>query len=118
MRTDPDTIRSFLVQVRDRAMQMMENGAFIQKELPSLRMPDALRQKLDALCENLIGTKHDLIDEIFEIGGLLDDSPESPAIEQGIKRRVYWAVTSPAATPAAASSSCASALPLPRPWPE
>jgi predicted DNA-binding protein len=90
MKTDPDTIRLFLVQVRDCAMQMMENGAFIQKQLPSLRMPDALRQKLDAFCENLIGTKHDLIHEIFEIDGLLDDSPENLAIAQGIERIRQW----------------------------
>jgi hypothetical protein len=90
MKTDPDTIRQFLKQARDHAMQMMENGAYMRKELPSLRMPDALRQKFDALCESLIGTKHDLIHEIFEIDGLLDDSPESPAIAQGIERMRQW----------------------------
>lgn len=49
MKNDPDTIRHFLNQARDRAMQMMENGSFIRKELASLRTPDAVRQKLDAL---------------------------------------------------------------------
>jgi hypothetical protein len=90
MKTDPDTIRHFLNQARDRAMQMMENGSFIRKELPSLRMPDALRQKLDVLCESLIGTKYDLIHEVYGIDELLDGSPESPAIAQGVERIRQW----------------------------
>lgn len=85
-----DHINRFLTEARACAMQMMENGSYIQKELPPLTMTDALREKLNALCTDLIGTKHDLIHEIFEIDELMATSPESPAIAGGIERMRQW----------------------------
>ena len=90
MKTEPQTIRRFLAEARNCAMQMMEDGSYIQKELPSLSMPDDLREKLNALCASLIGTKHDLIHEIFEIDELLTASPESLSIARSIERVRHW----------------------------
>jgi hypothetical protein len=90
MKTDPQPIRQFLSEARNCAMQMMENGNYIQKELPSLTMPDELREKLDAICTSLIGTKHDLIHEIFEIDELVTTTPESPSIARSIERVRLW----------------------------
>lgn len=90
MKTDPQTTRQFLAEARNCAMQMMENGSYILKELPSLTMPDDLREKLDALCASLIGTKHDVIHEIFEIDELLTTTPESPSIARSIERVRHW----------------------------
>lgn len=92
MKTDPVTSLRFLAQARDCAMQMMENGAYIQKELPSLRMPAALRQELEQLCANLISSKHDLLHEIVETGGVLDSAPESPVIAGKTERIRQWIV--------------------------
>jgi hypothetical protein len=92
MKTDPQTTRQFLAEARNCAMQMMENGSYIQKEIPSLTMPDDLREKLDALCTSLIGTKHDLIHEIFEIDELLTTTPESPSNARSIERVRQWIV--------------------------
>lgn len=49
MKTDPQIVHGFLAEARACAMQMMENGSYIQKELPPLTMPDALREKLNTL---------------------------------------------------------------------
>ena len=48
-------------------MQMMENAAYIQKELPGLEMPDSLRDQIAKLCCALIGSKHDLVSEVAEL---------------------------------------------------
>ena len=64
MKTDLPAIHRFLGEAHRCAMRMMENGSYIVKQLPSLRMPDAVRHRLEALCAELIGTKHDLIHEI------------------------------------------------------
>jgi hypothetical protein len=90
MKTDSDTIRLFLDQTRNCAMQMMANGSYILKELPSLRMPDALRKKLETLCNELIGTKHDLLHEIFEVDDLMAATPDSSSIRQRIERMNQW----------------------------
>lgn len=76
MKTDTQIIHRFLNETRDCAMQMMQNAAYIQKELPSLTMPDPLRAKIMAACDELIGTKHDLIHDVFEISELMENSPE------------------------------------------
>jgi hypothetical protein len=90
MKTDPQTILRFLTEARNCAMQMMQNGSYILNELPPLRMTDALRKKIEALCISLIDSKHDLIHEIFEIDELVTSTPESPAITEGIERMRQW----------------------------
>jgi hypothetical protein len=76
MKTDTQTIRCYLAETRDFAIQMMQNAAYIQKELPSLEMPDDLRTSIGKLCDELIGTKHDLMHEIFEASEWLESDPD------------------------------------------
>jgi hypothetical protein len=71
-------------------MQMMENAAFIQKEIPSLQMADDLRSTIRELCDNLIGTKHDLIHEIFEIEPRIETKPDSAQVQHGIQSMRQW----------------------------
>ena len=66
MNTSPELIR-FAGETHACAMQMMENAAYIQKELPGLEMPDSLRDQITKLCCTLIGSKHDLISEVAEL---------------------------------------------------
>lgn len=47
MKTDPQTVHRFLAEARACAMQMMENRTHIRLELPSLTMPDELRERYD-----------------------------------------------------------------------
>jgi hypothetical protein len=76
MKTDPQTIHRYLAETRDFAIQMMQNAAYIQKELPTLEMPDDLRTNIGKLCDELIGTKHDLMHEIFEASEWLESDPD------------------------------------------
>ena len=90
MKTDLTTFHRFLGETHQCAMQMMENGSYILKQLPSLQMPDALRQQLEALCQELISTKHDLVHEIHEISELAVKTPGDPAIRERIDRICQW----------------------------
>jgi len=53
------------------AVQMMQNAIYVQKELPNVQMSDALRRQAGEICDQLIGTKHDLITELFDLDELL-----------------------------------------------
>lgn len=90
MKTDLPAIHRFLGETHHYAMQMMENGSYILKELPALRMPDAVRHQLETLCTDLIGTKHDLIHEIHEVHELTMASPDASAIRSGVERMCQW----------------------------
>jgi hypothetical protein len=66
MNTSPELLR-FAGETHACAIQMMKNAAYIQKELPALEMPDSLRDQIAKLCSDLIGSKHDLLNEVVEL---------------------------------------------------
>jgi hypothetical protein len=90
MKTDLKAIRRFLTETHACAMQMMENAAFIQQELPLHGMPDSLRARIETLCEQLVGTKHDLIHEVFEIDDLMPSAPDAAVIHERLERIRQW----------------------------
>jgi len=53
MKTDPYEINRYLTESRNCALQMMQNAAYMQKELPSLEMSDGLREEIGTLCDDL-----------------------------------------------------------------
>lgn len=89
MNTSPDLIR-FTGETHACAMQMIENAAYIQKELPNLQMPDLLRDQIVKLCGDLIGSKHDLVSEAVELEEAMvaDASPER--IAGRVKMILRW----------------------------
>lgn len=90
MKTDPQEINRYLTESRDCAMQMLQNAAFIQKELPSLAMPDGLREEIAKLFDDLISTKHDLIGQISECYELLAEDSDAPRIGKMINQMHQW----------------------------
>ena len=84
-------IRAFEDCTRECAVQMMMNALYIQKELPNVRMSDELRQRTVGLCSTLIGTKHDLVSEIFELDERLQDGASNEEVLRRIDRMVQWA---------------------------
>ena len=90
MKTDPQEINRYLTESRNCAMQMMQNAAFIQKELCLLAMPDCLREEIAKLCDDLISTKHDLIGQIFECYELLEEDSDAPRIGKMINQIHQW----------------------------
>jgi hypothetical protein len=85
------TVLEFLGHTRECAVQMMMNAMYIQKELPNVRMSDELRQRTEKLCSVLIGTKHDLVTEIFELDEKLGSGADNVEVLRRINRMVQWA---------------------------
>lgn len=52
------------------AHTMLDNGAYIQKELGSIDVSDRLRGAISDVCSALMATKHDVISELIELDGL------------------------------------------------
>ena len=84
-------IREFQDHTRECAVQMMMNAIFIQQELPNVRMSDELRRRTEKLCSVLIGTKHDLVTEIFELDEALEAGAGNVEVLRRINRMVQWA---------------------------
>lgn len=83
-------ILEFQDHTRECAVQMMMNAIFIKQELPNVRMGDELRQRTVDLCSVLIGTKHDLITEIFELDEALGRGAGNVEVLRRINRMVQW----------------------------
>ena len=90
MKTDPYEINRYLTESRNCALQMMQNAAYMQKELPSLEMSDGLREEIEKLCDDLISTKHDLIAQIFECYELLEEDSDAQRIGKMINQMHQW----------------------------
>ena len=52
--------------IRQCAHMMMDSSSYVSKELPLLDIPDSFRAQINGLCDNWMGTKHDLISELFD----------------------------------------------------
>lgn len=83
-------VGTFQSAARNCAMTMLENAMYIQAELDRVQMPEPIRTRTIAVCEALIGTKHDVIHEIFEIDDLLLGQPDPALISGRIARVIQW----------------------------
>jgi hypothetical protein len=81
----------FTLCARECAVQMMQNAIYVQKELPNVQMSDALRRQAGEICDQLIGTKHDLITELFDLDELLPTGASDATIGERVERMVRWA---------------------------
>ena len=89
MKTDLE-IPSFIQATRSCAMQMMSNASYIQRELPTIEAPDELRAKVEDLCDSLIGTKHDVITELFELEEQERGGVDEERLSKKMDRIVRW----------------------------
>lgn len=85
------TVLEFLGHTRECAVQMMMNAMYIQGELSNVRMSDELRERTEKLCSVLIGTKHDLVSEIFELDERLGSGAGNEEVLRRVNRMVQWA---------------------------
>lgn len=77
-------------EARECAMALLESGDFIQRELTNVRMDDATRASAAKLCSQLIGTKHDIIHELFDLDELLRGGVDEDTIHSRIDRIRRW----------------------------
>ncbi len=83
-------LQTFASAAQNCAMQMMSNAAYIQTELPSLRLPEGLGEQIATLCDSLIATKHDVISEIFELSEVSESSTTTAEIKMRVRRIIQW----------------------------
>ncbi len=76
--------------IRDCALIMLENASYIQRELPNVEMLDVLRSKTAKVCETMVGIKHDVISELFEIDELLKLRTDWAVVSSRIDRVIRW----------------------------
>jgi len=83
-------VRAVLTAVRSCAMVMLESAIYIQKELVNVRIEDSLRDLTVAVCSSLVGTKHDVISELFEVDEFLAMKPTKSEIIVRVNRLEQW----------------------------
>ena len=76
--------------IRDCALTMLENASYIQRELPNVEMREALRSQTAKVCESMVGTKHDVISELFEIDEVLKSKTDWAVVSSRIDRLIRW----------------------------
>lgn len=68
-----EKIMLILDSFRDAAHEMLRNSMYVLSELGNVNMPDELRARTRDVFTELVGTKHDVINEIETILEKLDD---------------------------------------------
>ena len=77
-------------EARKCAAAMLESGTYIGRELPNVRMDEPVRVATVELCSRLVGTKHDIIHELFELDELLASGASDERIKSAIARIIDW----------------------------
>ncbi len=83
-------IHAVITEARNCALCMLENATYIKSELANVRMNDALRAQTEQVCTALVGTKHDIISELFELDELLGSQASASVIGSRVNRIVQW----------------------------
>jgi len=83
-------LRNVMNEARKCAAAMLESGTYIERELPNVRMDEPVRVATVELCSRLVGTKHDIIHELFELDELLASGASDERIKSAIARIIDW----------------------------
>ena len=81
----------FMLATRECAVQMMSNACYMLNELPNVNMPPELLERTRGVCNELIGTKHDLITELFDLDELVASDASDEKVGERVQRIVRWA---------------------------
>lgn len=61
------SLKSFDAAAHHSASVMLANAHYIQQKLPSMDLPDDIREKIQELSEAWIGTKQDMLSQLFDL---------------------------------------------------
>ena len=81
----------FVMATRECAMQMLANAQYVLGELPNVKMCEEARRRTEHACTALIGTKHDLITELFDLDDLVASDASDEQVGERVDRIVRWA---------------------------
>jgi hypothetical protein len=87
----PASLGPFILQARDCVAAMLSNARYILQELPTVPMDDLLRQRTRNACALLIGARHDLIKELFDLDDRAAEGASGSEIVERVQRIVSWA---------------------------
>lgn len=79
-----------LSAIRSSAMELLSNALFVERELPNVSLPPELRARTAALCGSLVGTKHDVLNELDEYDELVASGAGEAVLGQRVARMVRW----------------------------
>lgn len=79
-----------LSAIRDCAMEMLSNAQYIEAELPNVALPPDLRARTEEAASSLVGTKHDVISEIFDFCELRDSGGAESDLNDRLARMIRW----------------------------
>ena len=81
----------FVLATRECAVQMLANAQYVLGELPNVKVSQGLRTQTREVCEALVGTKHDLITELFDLAELVATDASDEQVGQRVERIMQWA---------------------------
>lgn len=73
------------------AHTLLENIMYIQKEIPTLDLAEVQRSAIVQICTTLIGTKHDVVSELFDLQDM-ESAAEPDVIQKRIERIVQMVI--------------------------
>ena len=82
-------LKPFKLAAHECVMQMLSNAMYIGEELPRLDVPAQLRARIESMNETLVGTKHDLVNELTELEEIERDAADEVVMER-VERIVRW----------------------------
>lgn len=80
----------FLSAARRCAGLILDGAMFVQKELPKVRMEEALRSRTRQLCDDLNGTKHDVVSELLDFGEPIEGRSPEGVCRMRVQRIQEW----------------------------
>jgi hypothetical protein len=81
----------FVLAARECAMQMLANAQYVLGELPNVKVSQGLRTQIREVCEALVGTRHDLITELFDLSDLVATDASDEQVGERVERIKQWA---------------------------
>ena len=81
----------FVLATRECAVQMLANAQYVLGELPNVKVSQGLRTQTREVCEALVGTKHDLITELFDLAELVATDASDEQVGERVERIRQWA---------------------------
>ena len=85
-----DAVQTVMNEGRKCALAMLESGTYMERELPNVCMNESVRVAAAELCSQLIGTKHDIFHELFELDELLTTGAPDDQIKSAIALIIRW----------------------------
>jgi hypothetical protein len=87
--TSVNQLGCFISAARTCAYDMFNNASYVQEELSSLELSELYSKDILGVCAALVGTKHDIINELQELVEL-NALGDSPVVQGRVERIVTW----------------------------